>query len=61
MEPVVKYPVYDLDSQLLVQEGTELTSDFMDDFCREKRRKHPFARLFDRSLTACLEFSFFSL
>lgn len=47
MKPVVKYPVYDLDSQLLVQEGTELTSDFMDDFCREKRRKHPFARLFE--------------
>lgn len=47
MEPVVKYPVYDLDNQLLVREGEELSSDYMDDFCREKRKEHPSARLLE--------------
>lgn len=47
MEPVVKYPVHDLDNQLLVREGAALSSDFMDDFCREKRKKHPSVRLLE--------------
>lgn len=34
MNPIVKFPVHDLDNRLLVEAGTELSPDFMDDFCR---------------------------
>lgn len=47
MEPIVRYPVYDLENQLLVSEGSELTPDFMDDFCREKRKIFPAAPLLE--------------
>jgi len=47
MEPIVKYPVYDLENQLLVGEGTELSPDFMNGFCREKRKSYPSAQLLE--------------
>jgi HD-GYP domain-containing protein (c-di-GMP phosphodiesterase class II) len=34
MNPVAKYPIYDLNGQLLVSGGTELSAAFMEDLCR---------------------------
>lgn len=47
MDPIVKFPVYDLDNQLLVKEGTELSHDFMQAFCRKKRKGYASAHLFE--------------
>lgn len=41
MHPVVKYPVYDLDNNLLVEAGTELTPAFMAEFSRGNRTRPP--------------------
>jgi HD-GYP domain-containing protein (c-di-GMP phosphodiesterase class II) len=45
MKPIVKYPVYDLENNLLVRDGTELSPDFMNDFCAEKGNHHSSARM----------------
>lgn len=47
MKPVVKYPVYDLENQLLVSDGTELSADFMSNFCMEKRKCYPSAYMLE--------------
>lgn len=40
MNPIVRYPVYDLNSNLLVTAGTELSPDFMENLCRENGAKY---------------------
>jgi HD-GYP domain-containing protein (c-di-GMP phosphodiesterase class II) len=47
MKPIANYPVYDLENQLLVSEGSELSHDFMDDFRRKTRKSYPAAPLLE--------------
>lgn len=46
MDPIVKYPVYGLENQLLVSAGEELSPDFMEDFCRRNRDDYTSVSLF---------------
>lgn len=47
MDPIIKYPVYNLENQLLVREGAVLSPDFMEDFCRQNRNSYVSAYLFE--------------
>lgn len=41
MDPVVAYPVHDLNGRLLVPAGTELTTQFMENLCRGNSQEYP--------------------
>jgi len=41
MKPaVIKYPVHDFQGRMLVDAGTELTPDFLEDFCSRSKEEH---------------------
>lgn len=40
MNPVIRYPVHDLDGNLLAAAGTELTPEFMEQLCTNNKRRY---------------------